>query len=86
LSDSTIVDYGNDSPYPVFVFSLKKDSMVSPVNAYNFIENNESGNVQSYFLDNSKWTTCQMGLPVQVDHIGAYVSHIYSSFTTLSKL
>jgi hypothetical protein len=52
--------------------------MVSPLNTLNLLNNNDSKNVRSYFLENSQFKTCTSGSGKDVDHIGAYiVSHVF---------
>jgi hypothetical protein len=78
LKDSTIIEYGDYAPYPVFAFSLDYDSMVSPLNTHNLLKHNVTGNLHSYILDNEKFKTCTPGWPVRADHLGAYlVSHVF---------
>jgi len=78
LKDSCIVNYGNYSPFPIFIFSLERDSFVSPVNSEKFIKHNRSGNVYGYFMNNSHFLECVDGQTTEIDHTGVYVvSHFF---------
>lgn len=78
FKDSAIVNYGNYSPFPTFIFSLERDSFVTPVNSEKFIKNNRSGNVYSYFFDNSQFLECVHGRTLEIDHGGVYIiSHFF---------
>lgn len=64
--------------YPTFLFSLRQDSFVSPVNTRNLID---SSAAKSYLLDNKKFKVCTLNTSYlePADHLGAYiVSHLFA--------
>jgi len=59
LKNATIIDYASEAISKIFVFSLKRDSVVSPLNTENFLKaaslNPNPNIVKSYFLDTDNY-------------------------------
>lgn len=78
MKEANILYYGNHAPYPVFLFTLERDSYVVPLNTEKFVENNESGNVYSYTLQNELIISCEEGQRYEADHPeGYFFSHFF---------
>lgn len=59
LKSATVVDYEARTNRDIFIFSLMKDSLVSPLNAKNFTSlASLNPLVKSYFFDNSQYLIC----------------------------
>jgi predicted esterase len=74
LEEATIVEYGKIAKNPIFVFSLKHDSIVPMNNTQKFVsEANKisNNNVTSYFFDNMNHKVCDGLLHPPVDHLRA---------------
>lgn len=73
----------NNSPkMPVFLFSLKNDSIVTILNTENYFNRyNETRKVTKYIFDNQNHKVCSLNkfLPLNVDHNGAQLlANIYA--------
>jgi len=85
MKDANVVDFGKDTKTPLFLFSLKEDSVVTALNFDKFM-NQANKNVSSYQLDNSQITTSSINwIPFvkfdmsDVDHIsGEIYSNIFA--------
>jgi hypothetical protein len=74
IRDSTM---SGSLPYPTFLFSLTKDSFVSPLNTRSLLA---TSNARSYFLENHNFQVCTLNTTIlqPADHLGAYiVSHLF---------
>ena len=66
---------------PVFIFSLQSDSLVSPNNAHNFLQNGTTNsNVIGELFDNSNYKVCLGNdVPTRVDHLGGeFMSNVFA--------
>jgi hypothetical protein len=79
MKDADIVDFGKDTKTPLFLFSLKEDSVVTALNFDKFMSQ-ANKNVSSYQLENSQITTSSINwVPLvkfdmsDVDHISGEI-------------
>lgn len=94
MKDADIVNFGKDTKTPLFLFSLKEDSVVTALNFDKFMSQ-ANKNVNSYQLENSQITTSSINwVPLvkfdmsDVDHIsGEIYANIfaYKYFDDLNK-
>ncbi len=70
---ASIVNYGRTAKNPIFIFTLNKDSIVSPLNSLEFIRiGADNPLISNYQFENEKFHTCTFSnIPSKVDHIGA---------------
>ncbi|AIT08611.1 lysophospholipase [Candidatus Francisella endociliophora] len=59
MKDANIVNYSKTTTTPLFLYSLEKDSVVTPINYNKFIKN-ANDNVTGYKLDNDKVITTSL--------------------------
>ena len=85
MKDADVVDFGKDTKTPLFLFSLKEDSVVTTLNFDKFMSQ-ANKNVSSYQLENSHITTSSINwIPFvkfdisDVDHItGEIYANIFA--------
>ena len=56
MKDTSIVDFAAQTKLPIFIFTFKDDSDVTPLNYFKFLENGNSL-ITGYELDNNEITT-----------------------------
>lgn len=56
ISAASIVDYGKKTKNPLFIFTLEKDSIISPLNSVNFLKE-KSEKVDNMVFKNSNYQT-----------------------------
>ena len=58
MKDANIVGFGKNTKAPLFLFTLKEDSVVTALNFDKFMSHaNKNININSYQLENSQITT-----------------------------
>lgn len=79
LDAATIVQHGKEAKSPLFIFTLAKDSVVTPLNAILFLEG-RSDKVESTIFTNDDYQTCTPHLlqvtdekTYPVDHLGGEI-------------
>lgn len=75
MKDADIVDYGQDTKTPLYLFSLKEDSVVTALNYDQFMQN-ANKNVAGYSLDNNEITTSSLNWVPFVKFKIADIDHI----------
>jgi hypothetical protein len=67
MDKANIYTYGKRTKKPIFLFALKEDSVVTPLNYDNFMKNSNAM-VEGFVLDNNKITVRSSDwLPVDLD-------------------
>ncbi len=85
MKDADIVNFGKNTKTPLFLYTLKEDSVVTPLNFDKFMSQ-ANENISSYQLENDKITTSSINwIPFvnfkisDVDHItGEIYANIFA--------
>ena len=75
MKEADIVNFGKDTKTPLFLYTLKEDSVVTPLNFDKFMSQ-ANENVSSYQLENSEITTSNISWVPFVDFKTSDVEHI----------
>ena len=92
LKEASILSYAPEATRPIYIFTLKYDSYVPPLNSNNFVNGKKGNkNIESLTYDNEKYRRCPVwswrsgpdGYPV--DHLDAEIAANVFAFAFIER-